>query len=141
MLAIIIIIHLLNVTILVSLQMSDVLDNFGKELRDMLCRTEKLEELAAENSKGIKRNSEGVECNSQGVERNSQGVERNSQGVKRNSEELQRQSEKLELHDKRRRTEDHGSQKVSKNKGIYLFTLRHELFMMHFPAEHHGQHG
>ena len=114
--------------------MSEVLDNFDKKLRDMLCRTEKLEELAAENSKGIKRNSEGVE-------RNSQGVERNSQGVERNSEELQRQSEKLEVRDKKRRTEDHGFQQFSKNKGIYLFTLRHELFMMHFPAEHHGQHG
>ena len=114
MLAIIIIIHLLNVTILVSLQVSDVLDNFGKELRDMLCRTEKLEELAAENSKG-------VECNSQGVERN--------------LEEIQRHSEKLELLDKKFMTEDHVFQQFSKNKGIYLFTLRH------FPAEHHGQHG
>ena len=117
--------------------MSEVLDNFDKKLRDMLCRTEKLEELAAENSKGIKRNCEGVGRNSQGVERNSQGVERNSQGVERNSEELQRQSEKLEVLDKKRRTEE----QFSKNKGIYLFTLRHELFMMHFPAEHHGQHG
>ena len=107
MLAIIIIIHLLNVTILVSLQMSDVLDNFGKELRDMLCRTEKLEELAAENSKG----------------------------VERNLEEIQRHSEKLELLDKKFMTEDHVFQQFSKNKGIYLFTLRH------FPAEHHGQHG
>ena len=107
MLAIIIIIHLLNVTILVSLQMSDVLDNFGKELRHMLCRTEKLEELAAENS----------------------------QGVERNLEEIQRHSEKLELLDKKFMTEDHVFQQFSKNKGIYLFTLRH------FPAEHHGQHG
>ena len=107
MLAIIIIIHLLNVTILVSLQMSDVLDNFGKELRDMLCRTEKLEELAAENSKG----------------------------VERNLEEIQLHSEKLELLDKKFMTEDHVFQQFSKNKGIYLFTLRH------FPAEHHGQHG
>ena len=114
MLAIIIIIHLLNVTILVSLQMSDVLDNFGKELRDMLCRTEKLEELAAENSKG---------------------VERNAQGVERNLEEIQRHSEKLKLLDKKFMTEDHVFQQFSKNKGIYLFTLRH------FPAEHHGQHG
>jgi hypothetical protein len=114
MLAIIIIIHLLNVTILVSLQMSDVLDNFGKELRDMLRRNEKLEELAAESSKG---------------------VERNSQGVERNLEEIQRHSEKLELLDKKFMTEDHVFQQFSKNKGIYLFTLRH------FPAEHHGQHG
>ena len=121
MLAIIIIIHLLNVTILVSLQMSDVLDNFGKELRDMLCRTEKLQELAAESSKG--------------VERNAQGVERNSQGVERNLEEIQRHSEKFELLDKKFMTEDHVFQQFSKNKGIYLFTLRH------FPAEHHGQHG
>jgi hypothetical protein len=105
MLAIIIIIHLLNVTILVSLQMSDVLDNFGKELRDMLCRTEK---LAAENSKG--------------VERNLEGVERNSQGVERNLEEIQRHSEKLELLDKKFMTEDHVFQQFSKNKGIYLFT-------------------
>ena len=107
MLAIIIIINLLNVTILVSLQMSDVLDNFGKELRDMLCRTEKLEELAAENSKG----------------------------VERNLEEIQRHSEELELLDKKFMTEDHVFEQFSKNKGIYLFTLRH------FPAEHHGQHG
>jgi hypothetical protein len=92
----------------------DVLDNFGKELRDMLCRTEKLEELAAENSKG---------------------VERNSQGVERNLEEIQRHSEKLELLDKKIMTEDHVFQQFSKNKGIYLFTLRY------FPAEHHGQHG
>jgi tRNA(Phe) wybutosine-synthesizing methylase Tyw3 len=112
MLAIIIIIHLLNVTILVSLQMSDVLDNFGKELHDMLCRTEKLEDLAAENSKG----------------------------VERNLEEIQRHSEKLELLDKKFMTEDHVFQQFSKNKGIYLFTLRHELFIMHFPAAHHGQH-
>ena len=87
--------------------MSDVLDNFGKELRDMLCRTEKLEELAAENSKG----------------------------VERNLEEIQLHSEKLELLDKKFMTEDHVFQQFSKNKGIYLFTLRH------FPAEHHGQHG
>ena len=124
MLAIIIIINLLNVTILVSLQMSDVLDNFGKELRDMLCRTEKLEELAAENSQGFERNS-------QGVERNLQGVERNLQGVERNLEEIQRHSEKLELLDKKFMTEDHVFQQFSKNKGIYMFTLRH------FPAEHH----
>ena len=58
MLAIIIIIHLLNVTILVSLQISEVLDNFGKKLRDVLCRTEKLEKLAAENSKELQRHSE-----------------------------------------------------------------------------------
>jgi hypothetical protein len=87
--------------------MSDVLDNFGKELRDMLCRTEKLEELAAENS----------------------------QGVERNLEEIQRHSEKLKLLDKKFMTEDHVFQQFSKNKGIYLFTLRY------FPAEHHGQHG
>jgi hypothetical protein len=87
--------------------MSDVLDNFGKELRDMLCRTENLEELAAENS----------------------------QGVERNLEEIQRHSEKLKLLDKKFMTEDHVFQQFSKNKGIYLFTLRY------FPAEHHGQHG
>jgi DNA repair exonuclease SbcCD ATPase subunit len=85
-------------------------------IESKLGKIEEIEKNAGEISEELKRQKEKIECHSNELERH--------------SNELEHLNEKL-------KTEDHDKQKdnyseFAVKKGIYLFTLKHEIFIKYF---------
>jgi chromosome segregation ATPase len=89
-------------------------------IESKLCKIEEVEKNAAENSEELKRQKEQLECHSNELERH--------------SNELERLNKKLKKEDHDKQKENYS--KFADKKGIYLITLKHEIFMMYFTTPH-----
>ena len=109
----------------------------------MLCRIGEVEKLAADNSKGVKRHSEKLEHHSHQLGSHSKELECHSNQLGSHSSQLESHSNELKHLTKKLKKEDDVKQKenysqFAEKKGIYLFALKHDKFIMHFTTAHLG---